>query len=709
MQSLKPMALSQVFGLMIVLNLCLLTEANSDQAPIQAKQVDESRPLLSEEKQSEILGKLSELFDRLPLKYKLDETSTEGENLGYGVFWERRVEPAYMKETSVVIDQFQLNARYFEGGEIGIEGETGSTLTFGPTGTIDVTFARNFEAKTFSDRAKLLFKAPYNPFKDLPTTAKKALNRIKVGDMVFARAQMSLFVRGQHLAQFVRASSLVTIVPYAQYMITGEFDVHIFKREDGMFRLKLIGIQSNEKSFGLYLGHQPAKELKIFEVKLVGKRIRKEFEFSPISIAASLKEGASFMIDYLIDLKNPEAQRAYDQVMGKFWSPKVLEIFDPRKSREELRQMLVVDIDPLEQIFDQDKNKSTENRRVDRLFSGEMDFKMTGMNIQIGHSRIAKAGFAQNYSVNKITTFNRDNLRRYFLMPVFSMTDSAKMAFGFFNTNFDRTANLLLETGSDFTPTKMGELSFYMDYRDAKLEVEEIEYFKNVIRTRLPEDMYQEIDWKDWTNGKVNARLTMLMVFRTSIIEWLGEIDQQELYDRLLAYLDRFPSLNTPADPDIYTGAPSTHKKAKDRYHDSLNSIFALLVNFLEEKEDFKKRVDSFTTLRTIPLWQEIGSGFFVGLARDVAEKKFGKERGKIKFRKHFFFETQWAARNAETVIKAIGDCKNRKIYRAAMYLYSTINNRGPNLRLIDEDGKIPGELDKDQDYACNEPEQPKT
>lgn len=690
-------------GLGAVLALALNSGFVQAQELPVAVEVQDEQELYPDASVGKIEKAIVEALDRINKRFKLDATTDlrgVNERLVLGASWQRGIEPAYsQKNSSFLIDTYRLRADLTG---LGLYQETNDDI-FGiaPTGEIEISYARLFPGRTFKEQMQMLIKKPYLPFKHLPITAKRAMN-LKEGDIVFLKSNLNLVMRGSTLRG---AGSSVPIIASAYYMVSGEFNVHLFRLPGNKFRVKFIGVRSKGGGMSALFGFDSGKDIKVSKLDFIGldNQIEKALRFEAIDIKAWKESGNAFMIDYELDFNEEDVQAAYNEVLENFLRPKILKVMNPLTNRAELRAMLVSEIDSLERIYERDRDKSVEQRKVERPFSGELDYSRDGISIQLGQRNIGYFGASRSYAENKIFAFDRYNNRRHFILPVYAMSDFFGGLIGYFGTEVQRTASLLLETDDKFVPNQFAELAFHFAYTDKKFTKEEVENLKGTLKVQLPYGLYDQINWMSWSNlrDRVNARITTLLVFKPSALNWFANLGGGEFYSRLVAFGRAFKGSIGSIPSDVPHGEEWRYNAAdfSDRYHHDLLAITHGLALTFNEHVESHKRLDAFLGLRSNPLWQEIGSRFLIWGAFNESKNRFG-EKAEEEFKKNIYFETQWQAKGEDTVFAAIGDCRNRRLYRAAMYLYATLNNRSLDLRLIDGD-QTPELPDKDKDYDC--------
>lgn len=698
---------------------------------LPANAQEELRTLESQIKKSEILGDekgvlpegvwkaLSDFVERFDLKVRLTK-DYDKEDFGGGGGWERRLEPSYRQGYTSLIDDYRFVARLtpgkLSGGSIWDGGGEGTQYFVGPGGIVRFMFARQYLGNSLMDRLRIATEPLYDPVRHFPWSTNRALKKLKIGDFVSFQVQLNLVVRGAQIQSFAPG---VLFVADASYILSGEFQVHLMRISDEKFRLKLIGIRGRDTAGGVRFGYSNGSDFTVTKLSFLDRAVTKRLSFSPFEINWHVPRSNLFLVDYELDFTDPEVASAYDQLISTAWNTETFKILNPFNGREELRELLLSDVSAFEKLFDRERRKRPESRTVDRRFRGNNEIMAgSGMSIRVGHHDIAEARVNQTYTENFITSVDRRGRERHFIMPLYNISGGWRAGFGFFDEELNRSSSLLMEADKNQRINSFGELSFYLEYRDKKFTSSEIRDLKEFIKARLPEGLFDQIDWKDWADerDRDQARVTSLLVFRPDAVKLITGLDAIEIQTNLIAYLKSLPRIEAWPDTSLLGNEGdegrirATSPFLDFKYQHDLNKIIHSLVvslNYTDDglsEEEFdaldeavkkrmwdefyvenKKRVEAFVGLRTNPLWQEIGSGFLVQLLQHQAKKKYGGN-WRDEFLKNVYYETTWDAKDADTVQESVGRCNNRRLYKAVMYMYTLLSNRSMEMRLIDDD-----------------------
>ncbi len=640
---------------------------------------------------------LSSALDRINIRFgfgtELEFSKVNVLRGSLGVRFERRLEPSYRQNFTTVYDRYflpRLGLATYSLSEIIREETEGSAFGLSSQNEVQFTFARQFEGATWQDHVMLAVKWPYDPIRHLPITGERVLDRLQVGDFVAIQTKMNLLAS---INQFKMLTGHVPVSASAFYGLTGEYMLHLYKLDEKRIRLKLIAVRQEGGGFHAALGFRMDSDQKFFRVNFVDKELRNRFSFAPLEVTVASTDANLAMVDYILDLSSKDVRDAYKKVVRSLAKPKMLKVINPFRSDDNLKQALLVDISPLEDLFERDRDKSGDDKKVDREFRGTNDARgNTRYQFRIGHKDIIQWVFGANFVENHVLATDRAGKHRYFLMPTFSKLNGFNAGFGLYDSEAIRTASLLFETDSKWNPIYFGELAFHLDLRDKLLRKEESDALKSHLKKRLPMDVYEKIPWGDWAARKdrVNARVTTLLVFRP---EALAAIDVYRVFDRkeLLAYMNAQESLGALPDSTLMGCGPDSGRSIldlEDKYWCDLNLIQENLAVAFNNDIEARRRIDAFSALRNNALWAEIGPGYLV----TMLDKSKPLED-------LIYFETTWQARNMNGLVFNYGSCKNRSFYRSINYIVNIMNNRTSNIQLLDESA-FPSVPEKDGE--CN-------
>lgn len=631
-------------------------------------------------------------LNNIDLKAKVLGMDKFSHGIGFDLRWDRNIDPSFRKDQMTLIDTIQ--------GKLNImpkaltktfDGKIGIGASVSPS--IKMVFARQRGGSKFINNIRTFLSGPPNVV-DLPILSAESA-KISMGTEDFFSYQANLNVVAS-ASQINAVSPHLTSNIGGYWLLSGEFQVHIFRLDDKHFRIKLFTIQNDTKGLFANLGFKPNTELKAIPVKFVRNGILRRLSFNPVSISKTGSDIKLFMVDYVLNLDDERAVTAYNSVIGSTWKWKIFNKINPLtngfKDIKDLEKSLLTDVSQLDELHDMDVNKANDQRAVVRKFQGDNRVNAGGFNITLGQKDVAQAAYSSSLTTNQMTIVDQHGKLRYYTMPVFSKNSFAKAFLGFFSIDGQASASMLFESNQNFDLTTFGELSFYSETRDKNFTAKDAKDLKDKIRKRLPVELYEKIDWGNWKEDRLrrHARVTYLLVIRPAALDIVKNISQRRVCDLFDDYLNSLPNINSKPESEI-TMTPwkaerdDWQTKLEEDKHRICKSLEIVFDSTRKSPQDAKKRVEAFIEMRNIPLFVEVGPGFLVELLKQQSISE-DPTNGLRKFLENIYFETQWSARDEDTFVKKINSCVNRELYQQVMYIYSVLNNRGVDMRLIGND-----------------------
>lgn len=626
---------------------------------------------------------LGSALDRINIKFglgaELEFSKVNVISGALGIRYERNLEPSFRENWTTVYDRYflpRLGLSTYSLSEILRENKEGFAFGASTQSELQFTFARQFEGHTWQEHLLMAIKWPYDPVNHLPTTAERILEKLKVGDFVAIQTKMNILA---NLNQFKMLTGQIPVSAGAFYGLTGEYMLHLYKLTEQKVRLKIIAVREQGGGVAAALGFKVDSDQQFFKVSVIDSQLRKRLSFAPLQFSVQVTDANLAMVDYVLDLSSKDVRDAYKKVVRSLARPKMLKVINPFRSDDSLKQALLVDISPLEDLFERDRDKSGDDKKVDREFRGTNDAKNnTQFKFKIGYSNILQFVFGSNFVENQVLATDRAGNHRYFLMPTYSKLDGFNAVFGLYDSEEIRSASLLFETDPKWNPFYFGELAFHLDLRDKYFRVSEADKIRHHLKKRLPREIYNQIQWGAWAESKdrVNARVTTLLIFKA---EALDAIDVRRVFDRkeILAYMMAQEKIESLPDSNLPGCGPDSGHSAynmETKFWCDLTLIQENLSIAFDSTVDARRRIDAFSALRSNPLWSEIGPGYMV----TMLDKSKPLED-------LIYFETIWQGRNMDPLTFSFGNCKNRSFYRSINYIVSIMNNRTSNIQLLDE------------------------
>ena len=241
-----------------------------------------------------LTGKIKDKFAEIDLGWSLKLLRFDiFEGMNIAARYKYEVERSHRDGFHSRIDKWKVEMKLNPGDIIG----GGLPINFSVRKGTNIYFVRQFKKKI--DAIKAL---PYTP-KRMPITAKIAKEKLNVGDFVSIPSRMT-FVIG------INKNIGVPPMPgsvNAFYMLSGDFIVNIIRMKDDKVQVRLIAQNGKSTGGGGKLGY----DFKAFEIGVLGRAIKKVIDLDLVKIGFSKGKGNQFVLDYIYDLNDPKAAKAY--------------------------------------------------------------------------------------------------------------------------------------------------------------------------------------------------------------------------------------------------------------------------------------------------------------------------------------------------------------------------------------------------------------
>ena len=280
----------------------------------------------------------------------LDLDIAEGIGMAAKYKWE--LEPSYQDGYYTRIDAYNLKTDLKPGDMI--KDLAGVTLPvyLNITNEHKVIFARQFR-----DQLKAAKALPYN-FIRIPINADNA-KKMDAGDFVSIPATLNTVVGAS-----AGYSNGISLSGNIYYTLTGEFRINILRLKDEKVRVKLVGMRKKGHGAGVSAGYG----FNLFGIKILDKQIGKFLDTNVFRVNYSDIDGQNFSVDYIFDLKDDQAKKAYDSLLSSNLKFNVAKTSNPFNKDDIAAAEFFNDAEKAESLFQQDITLEENKRR------GQQDF-----------------------------------------------------------------------------------------------------------------------------------------------------------------------------------------------------------------------------------------------------------------------------------------------------------------------------------------------
>lgn len=614
-------------------------------------------------KPAEINERIREEYADLDIQFSVDLLDVDlFEGLGISSRYRYEVEPSYLANYYTRVDKWEMKTNLSPGDLI--KDAIDFPIFLNINKDSNVYFVRQFKSKK-----QALLARPY-AFNKLPITASRALEKLVPGDFVSIPADMSVTVGAS--SGFLDQIDGINAKAKVYYVLNGKFLIHVFRMKNDKVRVKLIA----QKSSGAGIDTEFGGDIEIFGVSVLDHQIEKIFDLDFLEAGWSKGKGTQFLIDYIFDLKDEKARKAYDQILSSTYKFKDIAIFQEFIKERELEVRLLSSYELADELATADL--LSPERRVERVFKGTNDYKYDRTKLKLG---LLLASFKKDvsYTENLISYEEEDGKRHFYYYPIHLKYKRKKG--GIWPIRFKEEVNYSF-FGLVPVEERRGEGNAYSDYgftydvRDKNfLQIEQVK-FKQKVRDNIPKKLYDEIDWAEFneTGSHKSARGFFQIIFKAEAFKTLKNIPFDELNEKVQEYYRNRLLLEAGPVHGVWQSIWRKLTIVKFKERRQLKRLAKKLHYVLTDIElTGKQKINKLLKLREKSLFEKVGIGFLISLLdQDSLEDKL-------------FITLNLHAMDTEEITLKYGDQKFSKLYHELQYAHNAINNRSWDLRLTSD------------------------
>ncbi|MDD4974991.1 MAG: hypothetical protein PHY93_11605 [Bacteriovorax sp.] len=643
--------------LLIILIATLSLHANNSQAAKLEDYLD----------RKEVQRKIREAIADQDIKYGVDLANIDLiDGINLSTRYNYNVEASYINKSYSRIDKWDVKTG-INVGEI-LKSVVDVPFSFSVNRNSSFFFVRQFQKK--KDAIKAI---PYTPAK-LPLNAKKALENLQTGDFVSMPANLSVAVGLQASSSMV-SPLLVSANAGVYYVLSGEFTIQVFKIDDAHVRLKLLTKRGREA--GAKGG--VALSFNLFGIKILDHQIERLFERDLVQLGYSYNPGAQFILDYVFDLKNKEAQEAYNQIINSTFKFKDLVVADMIDAHD-LKDKLISSYEKADALAAADQKLEPKERRIQRIFKGFNNYQ--------GHTRHLKFSLLitaytkdSTFTESKVTFIDKKENNLEFYYPTYSKYIESHFGDWFFDLKDQSSQNnfgLIPRFNLEDSKVKNPDLGLTFERKDQFFTPSEQRTVERFMIAQIPAVIAKNIDFSGWRNGvkKIDSRIFFQLVLKSQGFDYLKNIPVEVLKKKILLYVQEKRILHVIDENED----DSKLNKLKDflfinRYVEK-ERLFNLAKSLtqilkLENSEEMLKRL---VGLNEFGIFDKIGVGFLISLLpQDKLEDLI-------------YLKLEMIGKDILPITAEFGTLNYRVLYNELTQIQSRLSNRGYDLRLSDED-----------------------
>lgn len=581
------------------------------------------------------------------------------------------VEASYHEGLYTRWDRYYFDVVLKHDQDLGKVMKTQLSLTPSIEHDFEVQFARQF-----IDKKKAYLATPYFVNR-IPVNAEDAITKLNVGDFATIKSQLNFVVKASFLKNLGFLNNF-SVTGSEYYMISGQFYILVLRLPENKIRLKLIAVRKKENGGSIQVGI--VDDLKVFHVEFLNGALTRVLDLNPIKLSYSKGLTNLFMVDYILDLKRPEVVNAYNKVLRKATAVENGILANPLQDREKIKNHLLLDISPLDQLAEADVGVDASQRRVNRSFKGSMDDEYRSKQFRLGVN-IAKVLMKDDYSENKITEIDLHGRQSNYQMDSFQKRFEGGFLFEFFNVRKDIRMNGLFNVDPQTQKVSADDWMVSLERRDADFSISKFQRIQSDLQRVIPLTLYNQIDFSSWKIGinpsKQNVATRYQATIHPEAILSVPPMSRDQIFQRYIEYLKQIPS------GDLYHRriVPGRFETDPDHYvryfgYDVDRIAKKLEIAFSSVTSD-QEKLKTLMSLRKINLFLESGMRFIIELLPADKLQDF------IHF--HFEMESDFNTK----VVFTYGKQVPSELFEKVLYLQKLLGGDGIDLRLESENIKL--------------------
>lgn len=391
---------------------------------------------------------------------------------------------------------------------------------------INMFFARQHQ----EERPEGLAQMPLFP-NQIPLTAERALKTLQIDDFFALPTHVDI---GMRVGYRNPVASSVTVGGNFYYRIgRADLMINVFRETEKTFNIKVIGIKrKGHGAFGyvdLFYGLTGNEKFDDFLMDdVIGTNI-----FSIQALSSEV--GDLHISDYTVDLTNPKAADAYEQMFKKMFTIQRLKLLNPFVKKARAKELIADIIQPIEDLATNHKEAARRN------FVGSFAFNNDPFNIRVGN-KIAKYERNTNYVENRVKYVDADGKPVYFLNTYFSYNKKVSFLWSLIKSTRERTSSMILFTDDKYQVVEKG----LSDYRITDQHTDQWAFageqrdLKERIEGNIGKTISAQVPWDDFLTDDKQDKLRVrveLIVDNAALYAMRESNAVSDIREKLDAYL----------------------------------------------------------------------------------------------------------------------------------------------------------------------------
>lgn len=534
--------------------------------------------------------------------------------------YEYEVEPAYTDGLYSRSDSWQIGVKAIPGRDFGR-----TRLSLGVQTRTEATFIRFFK-----DPCEAMFSKPYSP-KRIPMNSDRALSsKFNVGDYFLFRGSMG-FVAGSEIFNMLGSSWGAGLS--GSYLMEGFYQLHVVRLNDKDIRLKVIAHRG--KTLGASFGVGYENEFTVFGIEYLNKELERFVNTKPLKINANISHAKVFMVDYVLDLTDPEVARAFNNLLPQAKDFRNLNLL--AQFKKGIDEDLLLDLTGLENIYRQDFQSGNVGR-LKRNLRTTSDQRSYGFGLDVGNKILGFELDRGNSSSNMSIPRENDFIDRYVLESWEKKVEN-RFLYTWRKTKNNQGLRTLYRADNTFKNLEPINVVKFINQKKNRLTYKSFNKMKLTLKKSLPREVYAQIPWEQWQQKPdekyYNYGLRYELVLAPEVFLNVPELSEKEIK---VLFRDYLASKGLEAH-DFFAGIGSSDQDEDDDEEEnefeeneiqslipevtmrlSLRKMAKKLSLALNRELPLSERMELFSELRKNKLFHQAGVSFLLSFNPDKTQ-----------------------------------------------------------------------------------------
>lgn len=524
--------------------------------------------------------------------------------------YEYEVEPAHTKGLYSRTDSWQVSTKAIPGRTVEVGG-----FDVGLSGGLKNQIEANF-VRFIKDPCEAIAANPYTP-RRIPLKASIALGpKFNVGDYFFFKGSLG-FVASAELLQLL-SSSAWGVSFSAGYMMEGFYKLHIVRIDETHVRLKVIAHRGHGVSGSIGLGYQ--NDFEVFQIDRLNDLLEDWVNLKPIELTASKNKSKVFMVDYVLDLTDPEVIHAYDTLLKKVREFKNINLIKPFKNDPDLEGNVLLDLRELEDLYRRDYQNGSV-ARIKRNLRTNSHQNSFGMSLDVGNRILGYEWDKSNSTAMMSVKQDNDTVDRFMLKSWGTSRESRFFYSWSKAKSFDSLNALFVADDEKFQYLRPLNIVKYKSRKKNRFTFKEFEKLKLLMKKSLPTEIFEGIPWSTWNQTKDDKFTNYGLRFELLLApEAITETMPLKKVDVKVFYMDYLKSKGLkPRDffSHAFQNTDGERLTPEEQFNLSLDDFAAKMEYGLDKSKPAVERLEMFNRMKQNVLFEESGFGFMMYLQQD--------------------------------------------------------------------------------------------